>query len=120
VPFKSILRDLVQSTPGLTGAILTDWEGEAIEYFSLSDDEFALKILGAHQNIILNRLREIHNGDEPRVFCEAVISTDRQHIVIGAVGADYSLVAVVDRAALLGRALYHIRHSLKVLEKEIY
>jgi len=120
VPFKMILRELVQSVPGAVGAILTDWEGEAVEHFSLSGDDYELKILGAHQNIILNRVREIRDKIPSQNVREAVISTDRQHLVIGAVGDDYTLVIILERSALVGRAIVRARNSVRLLEKEIY
>lgn len=120
MPFKAILRELVESVPGVTGAILTDWEGEAVECHALSGDEFDLKILGAHQNIILNRLREIQHDEPSQALSEAVITTDLQRIVIGAVGKDYSLVMALERRALLGRAIFRMQQSIRLLEKEIY
>lgn len=120
MPFKAILRELVESTPGASGAILTDWEGEAVEWHTVSGDEFDLKILGAHQNIILNRLREIQQENPLQNLREAVITTDLQRIVIGAVGKDYSLVMTLERRALLGRAIFRMQSSTRLLEKEIY
>lgn len=120
MPFKTILRELVESTPGATGAILTDWEGEAVECHAVSGDEYDLKILGAHQNIILNRLREILQDKPVQVLSEAVITTDLQRIVIGAVGKDYSLVMTLGRRALMGKALFGMRSAVRLLEKEIY
>jgi hypothetical protein len=55
VPFKLIVQELVQSTAGATGAILIDWEGEAVEFYSPVASEFDIKILGAHQNIVFGR-----------------------------------------------------------------
>lgn len=120
MPFKAILQELVESTAGATGAILTDWEGEAVEHHSLSVDEFGLKILGAHQNIILNRLREIRQDSPAQTLREAAITTDCQRIVIGAVGKDYSLVMTLERSALLGKAIFLMQRSIRLLEKEIY
>jgi predicted regulator of Ras-like GTPase activity (Roadblock/LC7/MglB family) len=120
VPFKTILKDLVQSVPGATGAILTDWEGEAVEYYSVSDNDYDLKILGAHQNIILNRVREVRDRIPSQTVRETVISTDLQHLVLGAVGNDYTLVMVLERNALVGRAVVRTRCSVGLLEKEIY
>lgn len=120
MPFKTILTDLVQSVPGATGAILTDWEGEAVEYYSVSDDEYAIKILGAHQNIILNRVREVRGKIPAQAVRETVITTDRQHLIIGAVGNDYTLVMILERNALVGRAVASARRSVGLLEKEIY
>lgn len=120
MPFKTIIKDLVESVPGATGAILTDWEGESVEYYSVSGDDYDLKILGAHQNIILNRVREVRGKIPSQTVLETVISTDRQHLVVGAVGNDYTLVMVLERNALVGRAVERARRSVVLLEKEIY
>jgi predicted regulator of Ras-like GTPase activity (Roadblock/LC7/MglB family) len=119
VPFRTILKELVESTPGATGAILADWEGEAVEQHCLYDD-FELKVLAAHKGILLNRMKEVHEsfpGEEP---CDAMITTVSQYILTGFVGPEYSLVMTLDRGAVIGRALYHFRSAVKVLEKEIY
>ena len=59
MPFKAILKELVEVTPGASGAILADWEGEAVEQCCHYDD-FELKVIGAHKGIILNQMKEIH------------------------------------------------------------
>jgi len=121
VPFKDILKELVEVTPGASGAILTDWEGEAVVHYCCSHtDEFDLKLIGAHKGIILNRIKEaqerLRHGDAR----EAVITTEFQHFIIGAIGADYTLILTLERDALLARAQYSFRKSIKLLAKEIY
>lgn len=119
MPFKTILRELVESVPGASGAILADWEGEAVDCYSLFDD-YELKIIGAHKGIILNRIKDVQKrfgGDDPR---EVVISTEKRHLITGAIGPDYSLVLTLAREAVIGQALYRFRKSVVVLEKEIY
>ena len=119
MPFKTILRKLVESIPGATGAILADWEGEAVEQHCLYDD-YELKVLAAHKGILLSRIREVYAsfpGEEP---CDAVVTTASQYILTGCIGPDYALVMTLDRHALVSRALYRFRAAVKVLEKEIY
>ena len=53
MPFKVILKELVESTYGAIGAILADWEGEAVEQYCLTDT-FQLKVTAAHKGIIVN------------------------------------------------------------------
>ncbi len=120
MPFKSILQDLVQSTSGATGAILIDWEGEAVEFYSPAAEEFDIKILGAHQNIIFNRIREIRFRVPTQSVREAVITTDRQHLILGAVGDDYTLVATLERTSLVAPALVRVQRAVGLLVKEIY
>lgn len=119
MPFKEILTNLVKSVPGASGAILADWEGEAVEQHALMDD-FELKIIGAHKGIILNQLKDIQGrlaGDE---VLEVIITTVNQHVIIGAIGSDYSLVMTLERDALPGMALFHFRSAVQLLLKEIY
>lgn len=119
MPFKTILRELVETVPGASGAILADWEGESVEQFCVYDD-FELKVLGAHKGIILNLIKDVHvrlAAGEPR---EAVITSASQHVITGMVGPEYSLVMTLGRDAVVGRALYRFRKAVKLLEKEIY
>ena len=119
MPFKTILKELVDSTCGATGAILADWEGEAVEQYCLYD-EYELKVLAAHKGIVLNQIREVHAAFPGGEISDAVITTASQHILAGVVGPDYSLVMTLDKRGAIGPALYRFRRALKVLEKEIY
>jgi predicted regulator of Ras-like GTPase activity (Roadblock/LC7/MglB family) len=119
VPFSAILHDLVACTEGATGAILTDWEGEAVVCQASAVDEYELKIIGAHQNIILNRLREM-GAATMQVVRDAVITTDQFHLLIGAIGTDYMLVVILQKKSLVSLALLHLRQATMLLEKEIY
>jgi len=121
VPFKDILRELVKLTPGASGAILTDWEGEAVVHYCCSHtDEYDLKLIGAHKGIILNRIKDaqerLGHGDAR----EAVVTTEFQHIIIGAIGADYTLIVTLERDSLLARGRYNFQRAVKQLAKEIY
>lgn len=119
MPFKRILRELVEAVPGATGAILADWEGEAVDQFCLYDD-YELKVLAAHKGIILNQMKETQAaiaGDQLR---EAVISTELQHVVVGGIGSDYSLVMTLGRDTIVGLALRRFREAVQSLHKEIY
>jgi len=119
VPFKAILKALVESVPAASGAILADWEGEAVEQFCLYDD-YEIKVTGAHQGIILNHLKDVHGDFPADLLEEAVLVTAEQQVIVGVIGADYSLVMTLAREALLGLALYRFREAVRVLEKEIY
>jgi predicted regulator of Ras-like GTPase activity (Roadblock/LC7/MglB family) len=118
VPFKTILRELVENTPGASGAILTDWEGEAVEQFGLAD-EYELKLIGAHKGIILNRMKEIHCKSLPGGLHDAVISTETHHIIVGMIDNDYSLIMTLGREALVARAMREFRRTISLLKKEI-
>jgi predicted regulator of Ras-like GTPase activity (Roadblock/LC7/MglB family) len=116
--FRAVLYDLVNRVPGTMGAILADWEGEAVERVARMDD-YELRVTGAHQGVILDHLR----GAVARIGAdrlqEIVITTDRSLTVVLPVTEEYFLVVFLDRAATLGRALFEARRCLARLLPEI-
>lgn len=116
--FDEQLQRLVTLTPGATGAILADWEGEYVAIYCLYD-EYDLKVIAAHKGIILAQMREIHDQLAPGELNEAVIATPTQYLITGAITRDYSLVMTLERNKVLGRALYSFRKCVEELRKEI-
>ena len=119
MPFKEMLTTLVEAVPGASGAILADWEGEAVEQYS-HGDAFEMKVTAAHWGILLTRLKGVHQQYGTGVVRQSVISTDRQYVIIGAVGEDYALVMTLERNALPLLALKNFRETAELLHKEIY
>jgi len=119
VPFKTILKNLMDSVPGSTGAILADWEGEAVEQACLYD-VFDLKVTGAHKGILLNLMRDAHQKMEAGELRHATITTEKQHYMLGPIGADYFLVLTLDKSAIIGLAIYHFQTAIDRMHKEIY
>lgn len=119
MPFKTILKNLLDSVPGATGAILADWEGEAVEQDCLYD-VFDLKVIGAHKGILLNLMKDVHRKMDAGELKHTVISTDKQHYLTGPIGADYFLVMTLDRTAVVGLAIRHFQAAIDLMYKEIY
>jgi len=119
VPFKTILRELMDTVPGATGAILADWEGEAVEQCCLFD-VFALKVIAAHKGILLNLMKDAHQKIEAGELRHTVITTEEQHFLTGPIGADYFLVMTLDKTAIVGLAVHHFQAALQRMFREIY
>ena len=118
MPFKRILTELVSTVPGARGAILADWEGEAVEHFSY-DDDFEMKLVGAHKGIILNRIRKAYEDLNAGELQEIIITAEQQRFLVGAIGPEYSVVMTLGREAVVGQALYRFRKAVTLLKKEI-
>ncbi|MDH3997210.1 MAG: roadblock/LC7 domain-containing protein [Desulfuromonadales bacterium] len=118
MPFKTLLNTLIERVPGAQGAIVADWEGEAVEQVGLMD-AYELKVIGAHQGVILHNMREVVDrlGDDD--LKEIVITTERAQSLILPVTEDYYLVLTIDRSDVLGRALLEARRCIQALHKEI-
>jgi predicted regulator of Ras-like GTPase activity (Roadblock/LC7/MglB family) len=116
--FKVLLSELVNEVPGAQGAIIADWEGEAVDQSGQMDD-YELKVIGAHKGIILHNLRDVVKrlGDDQ--LLELVITTDQAQTLVLPVTNDYFLVLTLDRSAMLGRALFEARRCAQALQREI-
>jgi len=119
VPFKAILKQLMEAVPGTTGAILADWEGEAVEQCCLYD-VFALKVIAAHKGILLNLMKDAHQKMESGELRHTLITTDEQHFLAGSIGSDYFLVMTLDKTAIVGLAVHHFQTAQQRMFREIY
>jgi len=116
--FNEILKHLVDSIPGATGAILADWEGESVAFHSVGDD-FELKVIAAHKGIIMGHLRRIHDQLAPGELQETVITAESIQIITGAITRDYSLVLTRQPLVPLAIVLRRFRSAVEELRKEI-
>ena len=58
--FREVLGGIVRTSPGGVGAILVDEEGEMIDLFT-TGDHYEMKLVGAHQAIIMGAFRRIYD-----------------------------------------------------------
>ena len=119
MPFKTLLTKLVEAVPGASGAILADWEGESVEHHSFGDP-FDMKVTAAHWCIVLTLVKGLKESFATGPVREGVISTDQQHVIVGAIGDDYALVMTMNKEALPLVALRSFRETARLLKKEIY
>ena len=119
MPFKTLLTKLVEAVPGASGAILADWEGESVEQHSFGDP-YDMKVTAAHWGILLTLLKGLPEQHSTGPVREAVISTDQQHVIVGALGDEYALVMTMNPNALPLLALRRFRETAGLLMKEIY
>ncbi len=117
MPFKSLLNRLLEDIPGALGAIIVDWEGEAVDHVTRIN-EYDIKVLGAHSGIILGLLREalsrIDNGD----LSEVVIRTGENKTLILPLTEEYLLILQLGVEAIVARAAYKMRRCVDELRDE--
>lgn len=119
MPYRNYLETLVNRTPHAIGAILIDWEGEAVqEYCHCSP--YDIRFMAAHQAIILDHFRDLTiSGDDRGAIHDFSITTDQAHLIIGCIDKDYSLMMSVGRKCPLQLALRHFRNTIAELRREI-
>jgi len=118
MPFHSILKNLVDTVPHAVGAILVDWEGEAVQEYCHCDS-YDMRFIAAHKGIVLSRLRETNADNIGGVIEDVVVTSERQILLIGAIDSDYSLVLQAARSCPVGLARHHFSTTLAQLKKEL-
>jgi len=111
MPFKAILKDLLDKVPEAIGAILIDWEGEAV-VDQCRCDPYDIRFIAAHNGIILSHLKELQVRDLNEAVEDMVITTGKMHMIIGCINQDYSLVMNVERSCPVALPLHHFRRRL--------
>lgn len=118
MPFKKLLTELIERVPGAQGAIIADWEGEAVDQVARIDD-YELKVIGAHKGVILNNLREVVRRLDGGNLEELVIVTEMTQTLVLPLTEEYFLVLSLGRGEDLGRALFEARRCAARLKVEI-
>lgn len=116
--FKKLLTELIENVPHAQGAIIADWEGEAVDQVARIDD-YELKVIGAHKGVILNNLREVVRRLDGGNLEELVIATEKTQTLVLPLTDEYFLVLTLERGVALGRALFEARRCAARLKSEI-
>jgi predicted regulator of Ras-like GTPase activity (Roadblock/LC7/MglB family) len=116
--FKGILKDALEGLPGALGAVFADWEGEAVEYyFSGPDDD--IKLLGAHQGILFNLLRDAARGCGQGAVTGMVYTLEGSKVVSIPIKDGYYLVILMSGRGNCAMGLRAARKAARVLIEEI-
>ena len=117
MPFKSLLSRLLEDIPGALGAIIVDWEGEAVDQVARIN-EYDIKVLGAHSGIILGQLNEALLRIDSGELQEVVIRAGKNKILISPLTEEYLLILQLGEDAIAARAAYKMRHCVAELRDE--
>ncbi len=117
MPFKSLLNRLLEDIPGALGAIIVDWEGEAVDQVARIN-EYDIKVIGAHSGIILSQLRDALSRIDSGVLEEVVIRAGKNKTLISPLTEDYLLILQLGDSGVSARAAYKMRHCVDELRHE--
>lgn len=117
MPFKTVLNRLLDDVPGAQGVIIIDWEGEAVD-LAARIDEYEIKVLGAHQGIILNLIRTALKRLEGGTLEQVVIRTSTNRALIAPLTEDYLLILYLGPQAIVPRAAHQVQRCVASLRHE--
>ncbi|HXE97651.1 MAG TPA: roadblock/LC7 domain-containing protein [Dongiaceae bacterium] len=113
-----ILKDLMDRVPQAIGAIMVDWEGEAVMEHCHCDP-YDIRFIAAHEGIILSRFKGMKSALQIGEVEDIVVTSREGHLIIGCIDQDYSLVMNIERSCAVALALYHFRQAITELKREI-
>lgn len=117
MPFKSLLKRLLDDIPGALGAIIVDWEGEAVDQVSVVN-EYDIKVLGAHSGIILSQLKEALLRTDSGALNQVVIRAGENKTLIAPLTEDYLLILQLGSKSIAAFATYKMNQCVTALRSE--
>lgn len=117
--FQEILDHLIERVPESIAATFNDKDGDPICARTIQVPNDALQLLGAYRNVVERHLRqaieEFDRGDVQQVaFCTA----EHWILMMGAL-EHCSLVLVMRRDGILGRARFEMEKAISLLNLEL-
>ncbi len=98
--FATILRRLVESTPGVRGAAFADEEGETVDLYG-EIDPFELKLAAAHMGILLSRLSKLTSLRAQGRLCEIRLLAKRGQLISRPLSIGYQVTLALEPVACL-------------------
>lgn len=119
MPFQEILDNLIERVPESLAATFTDKDGDPICARTIEVSNDALQLLGAYRNVLERHLQQaIEDFDRGQVR-QVAFCTDRHWILIMSAQEQCSLMLVMQREGLLGRARFEMQKTLDRLNLEL-
>ena len=117
MPLKALLKELVESVAGATGALLLASDGEAIEWYA-NDNGERLRLRGAYVAVAMQGSRALALRARINPGC-LIVRYDGASFVAREVERDCSLVIELNASASVGLAVYHAQSMAARIHREL-
>jgi predicted regulator of Ras-like GTPase activity (Roadblock/LC7/MglB family) len=118
VPFKSLLKELVLSVEGATGAIFLASDGEPVQWYSDRDAE-RLQLRGAYITVVVKGCRAAIEPLTVGIVGQMVIGYEGANFIVEELDKGYFLALELDLSANIGQAIYRLQPAVRRLRREI-
>jgi len=119
MPFQEILDNLIQRVPESLAATFNDKDGDPICSRTIQVSNDALQLLGAYRNVVDRHLQQaITDFDDGEVEQVAFCTSQHWILMMGAM-EHCTLVLVMRRDGILGRARFAMQQTIAKLNAEL-
>jgi len=117
---RQILEDLVEGVPGARAAVMADWDGESVAaYTSGEQTDYEIKVVGAHEGIILNLARQLLKRLALGDAKEIAFLHENFHVITAPINQDYYLVLTLQAHTLPALAKPALKNAVEKIIQEI-
>ena len=117
--FQEILDNLIEWVPESIAAAFIDKEGDSICSRTIEVPNDALQLLGAYRNVIKGHLHQAVEEFDKGEVDQLAFCTDQHWILMLNAVEDCSLVVVMRRDGILGRARFQMQRAVNLLNAEL-
>ena len=119
MPFQEILDNLIERVPESIAAAFNDKDGDPLCSRTIEVSNEALQLLGAYRNVLDRHLQQAieefdRNEVEQMSFC-----TNQHWVLMMAAQERCSLVLVMHREGILGRARFEMQKAMELLNAQL-
>ena len=114
-----LLKDLVSSVEGATGAIILADDGEAVQWYSLSKSSERLQLRGAYVAVVMRAFRGSTSRAGLGSLMNLVVEYDGANLVAQEIDDDCLVVVELKVGTNIGHAIYRAQKSRDRLRHEI-
>ena len=119
MPFQAILDKLIERVPESIAATFNDKDGDPICSRTIEIPNDALQLLGAYRNVVKRHLQQAVEEFDRGEVKQVAFATDQHWILMMGAMEHCTLVMVMQRDGLLGRARYYMEQAVEALNKEL-
>ncbi|HEY6328561.1 MAG TPA: roadblock/LC7 domain-containing protein [Blastocatellia bacterium] len=116
--FAKVLRELVRAVDGARGAIFLDGEGEAVQWYSVSDSE-RLRLRAAYLAVVVQSYRASSAKLSLGKALSLVVQYQAAQFVIEEIDGGYFLVLELGPSANLAQCAGRLAPAVATLRREI-
>ena len=117
--FQQILDQLIERVPEALAATFNDRDGDPICSRTIQVSNEGLQMLGAYQHVVKRHLQQAVEEFDRGEVKQVAFATDQHWILMMGAAEQCTLVLVMQREGLLGRARFHMDQAVELLNHEL-
>ena len=120
MPFQRLLKQLVDSVEGASGAILLESAGEAVQWHAVDESHAErLRLRSAYVAVVLQNSRALAARNAAGEAAHLVLQYDGASFIAQAVEQDYFIVVELYSSANIGQALHRLQPMIARLRRQL-